>query len=333
MAYEWLRTMDTSLIKHDTVPLMGGAPSFPWKECITMLGQTLQCSDFSLEASELSWRNGDELFAGLGDDVQALGITISPFQEKAYWVMPSQDIATLMSLLITDAPKAASVTDKEVMKGFYTFIASEVLFTLDRLRHFKGTAPRISTEASLPTTDSLTLDVAITLKGSSTWGRFFLPKALHKEWIHHFASQPRMAQYPQELLDAINITVGAYAGAATLSYNEWANVQPGDVLLLDSCSIDVAKKEGPITLAANGHHIFKGTLTADGVIIGEGDAPAYAPSETPEEAPPAQDIEEETEDIEEETQEEKEAEEEEDDFDFDEDFDFENDDDFDFDED
>ena len=151
MPYDWLKQIPTALLQLDEIPLIGYPPPFPWEELSKGMGGVFQIPDFKIEHAPFQWRTQEELFAGLGDNLTSLSCTIPSLEGYLHWIMASEDVHRLMSLLLNEEHHEHDVLDDEYLKGFYYFSAYEVIHLLTKQPFGSSLSPQIQKNGFLPT--------------------------------------------------------------------------------------------------------------------------------------------------------------------------------------
>jgi flagellar motor switch protein FliN/FliY len=257
--YNWAKTVESALLQRDDIPMLGGAPTFPWKELSVILSRIFDRENLQVEPSELHWRSAGELLSGMGKNPKILHFVVTPLEGQLCWIMAEPDLVTLSSHLFSDSSSSAPFKDMDFLQGFHYFLATEVMHAIDSLRFLKRLTPRLSTDSTLPSVESLCLDVSITVDEKTTWGRLVVSPSFLESWKQNFAPY-RPTTLSSDFLAAFDVTIGIEVGKTELSLEEWSKVRLGDFLVLDNCSLDPDTHEGAATLTVNGHPTFQGTL-------------------------------------------------------------------------
>lgn len=261
MPYDWLKQIPTALLQLDEIPLIGFPPPFPWRELSKEMGDVFQIPDFNIEAMPFQWRTAEELFSGLGDDLTPLVCTIPSLEGNLCWVMASEDVHRLMSLLLNDQYHEHDVLEDEFLQGFYYFSAYEVVHVLTKLPFASSLSPQIQKEGVLPHEASLCADIKIQLRGKILTGRVIISPALRRSWKEKHAERTLELPVHSSLAENLNIAVHIEAGRTSMTTTEWKTVHPGDFILLDSCTVKpYDEKGGRVTLTINGMPFYIGKI-------------------------------------------------------------------------
>lgn len=261
MPYDWLKQIPTALLQLDEIPLLGFPPSFPWQDLSKGVGEVFQIPDFKIDTSPSQWRTQEELYAGMGDSLTPLVCTIPSLEGTLTWVMASEDVYRLMSLLLNDNHHEHDVLENEFLQGFYHFVAYEVVHVLTKLPFGNTLSPQIQHSGSLPVEASLCTDLTIILRGKSLCGRMIISPALRKAWKEKYAERSLELPIQSSVAEKISIAVHIEAGKTSIAPSLWKTVALGDFILLDSCTLQPnSEKGGRVTLTVNGMPFYIGKI-------------------------------------------------------------------------
>lgn len=337
--FDWVKSVEASLLQSDNIPLFGGAPAFPWKEFNHLLSRTLEREDLKIEPSELRWRSSHELLAGVGENPKILNFVISPLEGPLCWAISEGDLIRLSAYLFSDAAVEAPFQDHDFLQGFHHFLAAEAMYAIDNLRFLQKLTPRLSENTEVLQTEALCQDVHITIQGKPLWGRLLISSPFLESWKEQFAPY-KPTRLSANFLTGFDVNVAIQLGACDLNQEILNALKPGDFLLLDECTIDPETFQGSVKVTSNGFPAFSGVLKEGSVTL-QNSVSSTSPQETTA-IPPAEEAasttvsEEKAQEGQEIQKEAKKEKVNDDDFDDDDDFDFDDDDDdddFDFDDD
>jgi flagellar motor switch protein FliN/FliY len=256
--YNWLKHIPSALLRSDVNQNLGSIPSFPWESFSSKLAEIFPDKTIKIEAKNTAeWHKPEEFLNGFGTQPIPTYITLVPSLPSICWIMASEDIQFLMSALLNIEPETLKVIDPETKKGFQHFLTLEAVNALIQIDFDKTLSPQIQENQNLPHEDALCLDVSISLKQKTIWGRLIFTNAFRQSWKERYT--PRTMDVPKPLLQHLNVTIACEAGRTTMKLTEWAKVNPGDFVVLDACSLKPSG-EGRITLTLNGTPIFRGKL-------------------------------------------------------------------------
>lgn len=278
--YHWLKFVPPSSLKRDIVPLMGMAPPFPWEQLSQKLKDLFELKDLTIKPnSSFEWREKNDLYSGLGQPHTSMIFSLLPAKGNLYWVMAEQDVALLMSLLLTQKPQPMAPVDTDFLQGFYRFLAMEVANVIPTLDFDKAITPRIETSGPELTERVLCLDLAITLSERTIWGRAIISPPLRQSWLERYAERSMSIPLAAEL----DVTVHLEVGRTSLKFSQWTKMSPGDFILLDSCSLKTTG-EGRVMLTIDNFPCFRGKIKDGNIKILE--HPLYHEADMTLENPP-----------------------------------------------
>lgn len=265
--YDWIKQIPGDVLHLDEIPLLGFPPPFPWKDFISLLNRSLQIENLKLEPSNFQWRPQNELFSGLGDQLQAISFNITPLSGPLSWVMPEKDIAKLISILVTKNTVPTENIDSDYLNSFYRFIAVEVVNAVEKSDFDKKLSVVLLDDKTLPSQTSLCLDVLISLGEESLHGRLLLSPEFRSSWKQRYLTRQTDFALKSPMAEKLNIVVHIEGGKTHLTKSEWNNVNLGDVLILDSCTLDVGEDKGRVMLTINGSPFFRAKVKQGSIKI------------------------------------------------------------------
>ncbi|MBA2368231.1 MAG: type III secretion system cytoplasmic ring protein SctQ [Candidatus Protochlamydia sp.] len=258
-SFDWLRTISPELKNLDESPLTGNSPPFPWEDLALRLGKSFEREGLRIEPRDLNWRSSSELYEGLGDSPFPLTFAIPTFKGDVCWVMPEQEMTLLETWLLTKESDPLNFQDRSLSESFYRFFALEALYHLSQLPFDKTIAPILTSQKGLPSEASLCLDIALSFKAQTVWGRLIISPAARRSWVEHFAGHAS-SHLTQELAKAVEVRVHLEAGKTQLTLKDWSSVELGDLILLDSCTLEPPEFTGRVMLTVNGKTAFRGKI-------------------------------------------------------------------------
>lgn len=257
---DWVREVSPDLKKLDSIPLTGNAPPFPWDEFSSCLAKSLDRKGLRIQPGEISWRLKKDLYEGLGDAPFPLNFSVPSLKGQVSWVMPEQELAVLAALLLTKETHPLPLYDRDLNESFTCFLALEVLHHLHQVSFDKTLTPILTHDSCLPAEDALCLDISLTVREHTIWGRLIISPDFRRSWVDHFALQSQESAFSQHLAQSVSVPVHLEIGKVELTAGEWRALELGDVIILDSCSFDPEKRDGRITLTVDGKPTFRGKL-------------------------------------------------------------------------
>lgn len=266
-AFDLLKQIPVDLFQLDETPLMGFAPDFPLNKVGEQLANTLQVEAIQLEEDSFQWRSAEELFTGLGDKLQAIHLNLPPLTGSIYWVMSEKDILTIMSALLLKQSTLSEPVDKEFIQAFYQFLAIETCNAIEKNDFDKKLSFEILEDNALPAGNALTKDVTISFGEIHVHGRLILTPEFRSSWQKRYSQPPKDYYLTSPLSEKIQVIVHLEAGTAQLKMSEWKQVQLGDFIVLDSCSLDAGEDKGRVMLTVNDIPFFRGRIKQGSIKI------------------------------------------------------------------
>ncbi|GAB4233773.1 MAG: hypothetical protein Tsb0021_12890 [Chlamydiales bacterium] len=252
--YEWVEQIDPSLLKHDATPLFGNAPPFPWKDLADSLSHTFEVDDLTIHSELTKWRTPATFSKDLGDHIQPLCFSIPEFEGDLTWLMAEEDIQSLMTALLSQQSTALALEiDKDFRETFYQFVAVETLNAVSQLDYPATLTPHLLDKKEVPKENALCVDIRISLKERSFWGRLLLSPLFLSNWRKQFTPKKLFSEEStQGLSTVLPLIIHLKAGKVILTKSEWNQIGEGDFLILDQCTINPKSFDGRVTLSLEG---------------------------------------------------------------------------------
>lgn len=257
LPYSWLRSISTDLLELDALPLFGSPPPFPWEAYGKALSEALRIENISLSPVDTAWRTEEELLEGLGSDPLILALHISPLAGRAYWMFPREELKELMKVILAPEDEIDLVSE-EWQDDFYTFLTVEAIQAFNKTKYDPTLTPQVASTLELPKTSCLSVDIQIVTSLKTFNGRLVITPEMRAAISQKYAV--RKLAYPTGISAAVAVQVHLLAGSVTLTPEEWKSVQPGDFVLLDSCSLTPEENKGRILLSVNNSTLFRGKI-------------------------------------------------------------------------
>lgn len=144
--------------------------------------------------------------------------------------------------------------------SFGRFLAIEVLHQFRQIGFDKTLAPLLNAHEKLPTEDALCWDISISLAGQTFLSRLFISQEFRDSWVEHFSQQQYSSALTEKMSQLVNVTIHIEAGQTHCSLKEWSEVQVGDWIMLDSCSLNQENLEGRVSLTINEKPAFRAKI-------------------------------------------------------------------------
>ena len=262
--YKPQRELERLLVDLDETPLLGGGSSFPSEEVAAKLREILHLDELSIDIDPPLWRTLEERFAGIGSPHRDLHFIASPLEAGFGISFSQQDLSALMHLILGGTRHTPLLTDGPLSDAFLHFLALEALYATKMSNFPSGLTIQLDPGGALNDQPTLTLDIRLHCQGQTAVARLFLPEKLLKEWRQHTAGQPHLTK---ETARAIELDLGVTVGSVELNEKAWQRIHEGDLIVLDHCTVDPESLSGKATLTLDGHALYTGALSEQGVEI------------------------------------------------------------------
>lgn len=258
--YNWLKQIPTGVLQLDEVPLLGNPPPFSWEIFSKELSDTFNLSDLKIEPKEFRWLDADQILSGMDDKVIPLNFTVSPLDGIALWIFSEQDVALLISLLLTQKAEIITPIDPNFERSFEQFLAIEAINALRKANFDSNLSPQLLEQQELPKKPVLACDISIQVLGQKIWGRLLLTKEFQESWKEHYTQEAFKTRYNPALSDAMQLTVHLEGGKTTMSRSDWKQIKEGDFVILDQCSLEAGGQKGRVIMTINQTPYFRAKL-------------------------------------------------------------------------
>lgn len=256
--YNWIKHIPPALLKQDQEPLTGNMPSFPWGPFSSRLSEFFHLPGLTIQPSQIvEERAPEDQIKGFGEDPLILYITLAPSLPPISWIMSSQDVQFLMSLLLTQPKEQLQAIEPAYLKEFYQFLTIECLQALMNVDFDKTLDPHFDEKGELPKEHALCQDVSIQITEKTLFGRLVMSVEFRQSWKERYAQ--RSFEIPKSMLQNVIVTIHIEAGRTSLNASQWAEVKLGDFILLDFCSLKT-EGEGRVMLSVKGMPLFRGKI-------------------------------------------------------------------------
>lgn len=257
LPYSWLRSISPDVLSSDKTPLWGFPPPFPWELFSEQIKALLKLQEIHILPENTEWRSKEALLSGQGSDPYILSFNVVPLEGLAFWIMPRESLKELLQLTLGTEIDLTSMK-KEWLEEFYEFLALDAIVAFQHIKYDPSLFPEIKQDPSLPETLFLTIDIRINTPSKQLTSRLALTANLRQSIQKKYTN--KSLSYPTRLAEALTVTVQIIAGNVSLSRDEWQSVNPGDYVVLDSCSLSPNEDKGRIILMVNESPLFRGKI-------------------------------------------------------------------------
>lgn len=264
--YDWLKTIPRSLLEFDTIPLFGATQPFPWEEVAGHIASELGLDGLELTVSDAKWREKEDLFSSLGDNLIPLNLSVSGLEGSLCWVMDRDELYFFASKLLNTEGEEL---DEETSEGFYRFLGYTAVNAISKADWDKTVSLHILNKKEMPAESSFCMDIKAIAGDHTLTGRLIISPTFQRAWKERFAdrslSMPGLGTTAGQQAE---VTVHLEAGRTAFTSEEWEKLKAGDFILLDSCSLKEGGK-GKVTLTLMGTPLYTGRIKRDSIKIEE----------------------------------------------------------------
>lgn len=258
--YDWLKELPLSVFQLDEKPLFGTPPPFPWEDFAKALSKALDCKEVKFEPKDMQWRESGALLAGLGGTPESYAIQFSEVEGTLYWVMPSDQIQDLMTVMLGAPAPLFDTLEDGFSEGFYLFVLSQVLKTFNETKLPTHLGASLEGKKTPPAETTFCIDIAFSLKGKDFKGRLVISETLRKAWREKFAERRLDFITRHPLAAKITVPIHFEIGKTQLHASEVKQMSAGDFLILDSCSYEPDTDKCRLMLTLEGRPLFRARL-------------------------------------------------------------------------
>lgn len=261
LPYDWVRSAAAELIGLDEL-MIGVPPPFPWEDFSRYLGEALQCESFSIAPSQTQWREASSLLEGLSQPTIPLKFTASGTPGAVWLAIAENDLAHFFASLLHNDSLATDLhqLDRSYLQGFHTFLALQLLHSLSAFQFDQAIPYALVGESPMPQQACLCLDFWVKTKEVKFLARLAVPSEFRKAWAARYAVEPRDLLLYAAASEKVYAIVHLEAGRVTLSQQQWRNINLGDVIILDSCTVQPDLSKTKVVLTIHGMPCYRGRL-------------------------------------------------------------------------
>lgn len=242
----------------DEKPLFGAPPAFPWETLTASLTSAFQLKSLKFTPGIWEWRPQDQLFTGLGDTHKIFTLNFSPLVGKLWWVMSDADYHRMLTQMVSI--EGLEATDPEISEALTTFFTIQLLEVFGKCGFDKQLSLQILSQSSPPDSPCLAIDVETSINDVSFPSRLLLSPEFRQNWKQRYMQDQKKMLLESPLADSLEVIVHLEAGRLNIGIGEWNQLQQGDFVVLESCSLDPLEDKGRVMLVINGTPYFRGKL-------------------------------------------------------------------------
>lgn len=271
--YDWLKSIPSGLLDFNDIPLTGQSPPFPWQKFSDGLIKLFELDKLSLTPGSWNWLAPDALLSGVSGDPHIIHLGFSGYEGKAFLAIDKRDLDAVICLMLAHRPLELSPFDPSHKTAFLHFLVIAFCDQFASANWEKGLQIfQLPGDDLLPEENLLSLDVQVEFSQRSFPVRLFIDNVLREAWKQKHLPTFNLALNPT-LAKKVEIPVSIEAGVIHMKQKAWNNLRLGDLLLLDSFTLDKTFNSGSVLLRI--HHLpyYKARLSEGNVILEE--QPSY----------------------------------------------------------
>lgn len=255
--YTWIKRAPPSLLEDDQIPLFGYPPEFPWNEFSTILAKRFEIEDLTIKFKTTEWQNHDT-YKNLVENSVVVNFIVNPLPGLVSWIFPSNVVNNFVLQILPHDQQVTQI-ESEYVDGIYTYVLLEAMQAFTQVPFDKALSPQIVKEPELSDQDALVLEVEVSISDKVFDGHLLISEEFIKAWKERYAVRQLNAQLSSKIAGKLDVIVSIEAGRTSLTLDEWKNIQVGDFLTLDSCSLK-GESEGRVLLTVNGENFFRARI-------------------------------------------------------------------------
>lgn len=254
--YDWLRHVPQSIFELEDAPFFGHPPQFPWEQFSAIFAKVFQIEEAKFTPTSWGVRAAKDLYEGLGSHPISHFMDLAPLKGTFCFAMAEEEVQRLVNFFLLGDPHASTLVDIDYQQGFYQFLALEVFNIISKLQYAKDLIPHLIESTELPTKPCLCQDVLIDLSGQAFMGRIFVSEELQHSWKERYTQNSLSVAVPAE----IQVIVQLEAGNVALRKSEWDQIEVGDFLFLDQCSLEDSGEKGRVIMTLYSKPIYRAKI-------------------------------------------------------------------------
>ena len=162
-------------------------------------------------------------------------------------------------MAVSSEMELSDLEKEEWQEEFYEFLAFEAVQAFHKIKYDPSLSPQVTRNIQLPENSCLCIDLALAAEQRTFTGRLALTAEMLQSLRQKYT--PRTLSYPKNIGDIVTLPVQLIAGHVVLERKVWREVQPGDFIVLDNCSLDLdSENKGRIALVVNETPLFRGKI-------------------------------------------------------------------------
>lgn len=252
----WLTALEPHLVDKTTVPYVCSPELFSLQEMAGRLAGLFHLSGGQLDIT--SPQKCLEPISFSDPPSMSFKYKIGNLPEAVFWIIHHDEAERLVALLLKGKQEVAPELDADLVDAFMRYFSLEILLHLRAL----GFAERLLIEcmgAVFPPKNAsyARLSISWNIQGAAFASTLILPESFIEHWNRHFEQEHLNQPLSDALADQVLLVIHLDIGAVTLTQHQWQEMQVGDFLLLDQCTLIPGKDKGRVRLSAANTPLFR----------------------------------------------------------------------------
>lgn len=254
----WIKRIPGDLISLDEKPLFGSPPPFPLDGFASQIAAVFQLKNVKFQPENWKWLPADQLYNGFGDNLKITPLHLTPVEGQLWWVMSQADFNRMLTNMV--AIDGLNALDPEIHDALSTFFTIQVMEAFTKCDFDKKLSLQILNEPTKPASACLSIDITITAGDTTFPSRLLLSPEFRHNWKERYIQDAKKLMLESPLADSLEVVVHLEAGRLNISIEEWDQLQQGDFVVLENCSLDPNEDKGRVMLVINGTPFFRAKL-------------------------------------------------------------------------
>lgn len=265
--YDWIKNLSPELANLDSIPAMGYPPAFPWEKLAQSLAKTFEIENVTLTPRSHKWISPENIFSDMLESILLEG-NIPSFDGKWAWALPSNQATALMNLLLTKKESNSSFyVNPEFQKGFFNFLGLEIIYQFNNLKYDKSLVPSLLESIQPFESACFCIDIDFSLMNQLFTSRFIISQELHRALKEHYSQRSMNITLSREIAEKVTIPIHLEIGKTQLTAEEWKQIELGDFLLLDKCTVVPEEDKMKVLMTVNGTPLLRGRVKQGNIKI------------------------------------------------------------------
>lgn len=219
-------------------------------ELASALSDRLEIEGLEIEAHKKQKKQADEVTEGFGTDCVVFSLSAHPLEGPLYWIMNIHELEAFCSWSLTKNYSAEYFHNKELFKGYYSFIFLQAISSLKTLPFFSKLQIQILDTETIENACQC-IDIQFASQNSRCSGRLAISESAYNSFKKTVAQTTDFSKHTTP------ISLHVIAGKVNLSHEEKNSLSVGDFLILDSIQYDPKTHQGTMDLYFDRHPIFR----------------------------------------------------------------------------